>query len=148
MTRRVEKKKRRKTITKREEIKEMFIKNEADAAIIDSIQHLNISDPEFHEGAPLKYHTLRSYVSAIIKLYQIQVAQNVNTHPSPRNMAIKGFLRLIRDNVWKTIKEGYEDRALNLIRDGYIYKDIFAFVRNYYQKNKLFKHHLRTVFDF
>src|SRR6266498_6010086 len=73
MTRRVKKKKRRKTTAKREEIEEISMKDEADAAIIDSIQHLDISDPEFHKNAPLKYHTIRSYVSAIIKLYQIQI---------------------------------------------------------------------------
>ncbi len=32
--------------------------------------------------------------------------------------------------------------------DGYIYKDIFAFVRNCYQKDKSSKHHLRTALDF
>ncbi len=63
-------------------------------------------------------------------------------------MAVKGFLRLIRDNVWKIIREEHKDRALNLIMDNYIYKDIFAFVRNCYQKKKSFKHHLRTALDF
>ncbi len=37
MTRRVKKKKRRKTIAKREEIKEISIEDETDAAIINSI---------------------------------------------------------------------------------------------------------------
>ena len=83
-----------------------------------------------------------------MKFYQIQIAQGVNTYSSPRNMVVKGFLRLIRDNVWKVIREGHEDRALNLIMDNYIYEDIFAFVRNCYQKDKSFKRHLRTAFDF
>ncbi len=74
MIRRVKKKKRRKTITKKEKIKEISIEDEADAAIINNIQHLDIPDPEFYKGAPLKYHIIRSYVSAIIKFYQIQVA--------------------------------------------------------------------------
>ncbi len=72
----------------------------------------------------------------------------MNTHPSPRNMAVKGFLRLIQDNVWKVIREGHEDRAFNLIIDGYTYEDIFVFVRNCYQKKKSFKYYLRTAFDF
>ncbi len=37
MTRRVEKKKRRKTTMKKEEIKEISIKDEADAAIINNL---------------------------------------------------------------------------------------------------------------
>ena len=32
--------------------------------------------------------------------------------------------------------------------DGYIHEDIFAFVRNYYQKNKSSKRYLRTTLDF
>src|SRR6266536_4094414 len=126
MIRRVKKKKRRKTITKKEKIKEISIEDEADAAIINNIQHLDIPDPEFHKGAPLKYHTIRSYVSAIMELYQIQIAQGVNTHPSPRNMTVKGFLRSIRDNVWKTTRERHKDRALNSIIDSYTHKNIFA----------------------
>src|SRR6266498_4751164 len=63
-------------------------------------------------------------------------------------MAVKGFLRLIRDNVWKVTREGYEDRALNLIMDGYTYEDIFVFVRNCYQKDKSSERYLRTALDF
>ena len=65
------KKKKRKITTKKKKIKKISIKDEADAAIIDNIQHLNIPDPEFHKDASLKYHTIRLYVSAIIELYQI-----------------------------------------------------------------------------
>ena len=72
----------------------------------------------------------------------------MNTHPSPRNIAVKGFLRSIRDNVWKIIREEHKNRALNLIINNYTYKDIFAFVRNYYQKNKSSKRYLRTTLDF
>ncbi len=32
--------------------------------------------------------------------------------------------------------------------NNYIYKDIFAFVRNYYQKDKSFECYLRTTLDF
>ncbi len=32
--------------------------------------------------------------------------------------------------------------------DSYIYKDIFAFVRNCYQKDKSFERYLRTALDF
>ena len=63
-------------------------------------------------------------------------------------MVVKGFLRLIRDNVWKVIREGHENRALNLIINNYIYEDIFAFVRNYYQKDKSSERYLRTALDF
>ncbi len=69
MTRRVKKKKRRKITAKRKEIKKISVKDEADAAIINNIQYLDISDPEFHEGASLKYHIIRLYVSAIIEFY-------------------------------------------------------------------------------
>jgi hypothetical protein len=148
MKRRVEKKKRRKATAKKEDIEEISVEDEADAAIIDSLQHLDLPDPEFHEGAPLKYHTIRSYVSAIMELYQIQVAQGLNPHLSPRNMAVKGFLRSIRDNVWKATREGHEDRALNSIMDGYTHEDISAFVRNCYQKKKSSERHLRTALDF
>ncbi len=67
----MKKKKRRKITIKKEEIKKISIKNEADAAIINNILYLNIPDPEFHKDAPLKYYIIRSYVSAIIELYQI-----------------------------------------------------------------------------
>ena len=72
----------------------------------------------------------------------------MNTYPFLRNITVKSFLRLIRDNVWKIIREEYKNRALNLIINNYIYKDIFAFVRNYYQKKKSSKHYLGTTFDF
>ena len=72
----------------------------------------------------------------------------MNTHLSPRNMIVKGFLRLIRDNVWKITREGYKNRALNLIINNYTYKNIFAFVKNYYQKDKSSKHYLYTALDF
>ena len=50
--------------------------------------------------------------------------------------------------MWKITREGHKDRAFNLIMDNYIYKDIFAFVRNYYQKDKSFEYYLRTALDF
>ena len=73
MTRRVKKKKRKAT-AKREEIEEISVKDEVDAAIINNMQHLDIPDPEFYEGASFKYYTIRLYVSAIMEFYQIQVA--------------------------------------------------------------------------
>ena len=50
--------------------------------------------------------------------------------------------------MWKIIKKKYKNRALNLIINNYTYKDIFAFVRNYYQKDKSSEYYLRTAFDF
>ena len=83
-----------------------------------------------------------------MKLYQIQITQDVNTHFSSQNITVKDFLRSIRDNVWKTTKKEHKDRALNSIINNYTHKDIFAFVRNYYQKDKSSKRHLRTTLDF
>jgi hypothetical protein len=63
-------------------------------------------------------------------------------------MAVKGFLRSIRENVWKTTREAHEDRALNSVMDGYSHEDMFAFVRNCFQRRKSHEQHLRTALDF
>jgi hypothetical protein len=52
-------------------------------------------------------------------------------------MAVKGFLRLVRENVWKTTREAHEDRALNSVMDGYSHEDMFAFVRNLFPKEEI-----------
>jgi hypothetical protein len=148
MTRRVEKKKRRKVTAKKEKFDEIIVENKTDAAFVDGLQNLDLPDPELHEGVLFKYYTVRSYVSAIIELYQIQIAQNINPYQTPRNMAVKGFLRSIRNNVWKTTGEAHEDRALNSVINNYNYEDMFAFVRNCFRKEKSHKRHLRTALDF
>ena len=74
MTRRVEKKKRRKATAKKEKFDEMTVKEETDAAFFDGLQNLDLPDPELYEGAPLKYHTVRSYVSAIRVVFHMRYA--------------------------------------------------------------------------
>jgi hypothetical protein len=48
MTRRVEKK-RRKATAKKEEFEEMTVEEEADAALVDGLQNLDVPNPESHE---------------------------------------------------------------------------------------------------
>jgi hypothetical protein len=69
ITRRVEKKKRRKVMAKKEEFDKMIVKEEIDAALVNGLQNLDFPDPELYEGVFLKYYIVRFYVSAIMKLY-------------------------------------------------------------------------------
>jgi hypothetical protein len=80
MTRRVKKKKRRKVTAKKEKFDEIIVEKEIDTAFVNGLQNFDFPDPELYKGVSFKYHTVRSYVSAIMELYQIQVTQGINLY--------------------------------------------------------------------
>ena len=80
ITRRVKKKKRRKVTAKKEEFDKITVKKKIDAVFVNGLQNFDFPDPELYENVFFKYYIIRSYVSAIMELYQIQITQGINLY--------------------------------------------------------------------
>ena len=103
------------------------------------------------EGAPLKYDTVKSYVSAIMDLYHYQLAMKLHSNPSPRGYGVRAVLKDIQMTTWRRIRERHEDRAIGTVLDSYTRDDLLAFVNACWQEGHS-KHSVsqysRTLLDF
>ena len=96
----------------------------------------------------------RGYISAIIQLYNRQIALSEHNYPSLKSLAIKAHLKAVRAEVWRITRETFKDRALGSIMDGYNHEDIYHIVNTYWKEKggkkgyKTYEVYLRTSLNF
>jgi hypothetical protein len=73
------------------------------------------SDIEADKGSLFVKTTLECYVSAIVDLYEEQVAQGTNSHPHPRGPGIKALLQSRDLERSKNDRESLKDRGKGAI---------------------------------
>jgi len=118
--------------------------------IVDGLVEGTRDDPKEQDGTPLKYNTVRLWVSAVMDLYHLQIAQGLHSLPSPKGYGVKGTLKDVQAKSFQRIRELHEDRALNTILDSYTKEDLHAFVSWCWQKATIkdVESHQRTLLDF
>jgi hypothetical protein len=52
-------------------------------------------------ATPLKYNTAKTYISAVMDLYNQQIARGNHSYPNPRGFGVRGHLS---PELWDTIK--------------------------------------------
>jgi hypothetical protein len=109
-------------------------------------------DPGNDEGSPLKHSSVVVWVSAIVDLYNIQIAKGLHSNPHPRNFAVRNTLKMVQSTAWRRIRELHEDRAVNTILDAYTTQELQNFVRHCWSAPAITKLNVdsysRTLLDF
>ena len=102
------------------------------------------------KGDPLKHNTVEVWVSAIIDLYNVQVAKQLHSNPHPRGFAVRSALKDVQSRAWKRIRESHEDRAVNTSLDAYTPEDLQNFVRHCWTAGNRANvdSYMRTLLDF
>jgi hypothetical protein len=67
----------------------------------------------------LKWGSVRSYVTAITDLYNIQKARNMNSNPSPRAAPIRDFIKALQHRDTALAKQNYADKGQDTYLDDY-----------------------------
>ena len=67
----------------------------------------------------LKWSSVRSYVSAIQDLYQLQKARNINSNPPPRDTGTKAFIKALQRRDTALERENYVDKGRDTHLNGY-----------------------------
>jgi hypothetical protein len=118
--------------------------------IVDGLVEGTKDNPKEQDGTPLKYNTVRLWVSAVMDLYHVQIARGLHSLPSPKGFGVKGALKDVQAKTFQRIRELHEDRALNTILDSYTKEDLHAFVSWCWQKAtvKDVESYQRTLLDF
>lgn len=118
--------------------------------IVDGFVGGTQDSPTEQDGTPLKYNTVRMWVSAIMDLYHLQIAQGLHSLPSPKGYGVKGTLKDVRAKSFQRIRELHEDRALNTLLDSYSNEDLRAFVSWCWGKATIkdVEPYMRTLLDF
>jgi hypothetical protein len=80
-------------------------------------------DIEADKGSLLVKTTLECYVSAIVELYEEQVAQGTNSYPHPRGPGIKALLQSRDLERSKNDRESFKDRGNGAAGAGYTEKE-------------------------
>jgi hypothetical protein len=81
------------------------------------------SDIKADKGSLFVKSTLECYVSAIVELYEEQVAQGTNNHPHPRGPGIKALLQSRDLERSKNDRESFKDRGNGVAGAGYTEKE-------------------------
>ena len=118
--------------------------------IVDGLVEGTKDNPKEQDGTPLKYNTVRLWVSAVMDLYHVQIARGLHSLPSPKGFGVKGALKDVQAKTFQRIRELHEDRALNTILDSYTKEDLDAFVSWCWHKAtvKDVESYQRTLLDF
>ena len=107
-------------------------------------------EEEAEEGNPVKHSTAEVWVSAVIDLYNVQIAKGQHSYPHPRGFAVRSALKDVQSKAWKRIRELHEDRAANTILDAYTPQDLQNFVRHCWTAGTRANvdSYMRTLLDF
>ena len=107
-------------------------------------------EEEEAEGNPLKHSTVEVWVSAVIDLYNVQIAKHQHSNPHPRGFAVRSALKDVQSRAWKRIRESHEDRAVNTLLDAYTPGDLQNFVRHCWTAGTRANvdSYMRTLLDF
>ena len=107
-------------------------------------------EEEEEEGNPLKHSTVEVWVSAVIDLYNVQIAKHQHSNPHPRGFAVRSALKDVQSRAWKRIRESHEDRAVNTLLDAYTPGDLQNFVRHCWTAGTRANvdSYMRTLLDF
>ncbi|KAN0087238.1 Transcriptional activator of glycolytic enzymes domain containing protein [Elaphomyces granulatus] len=102
------------------------------------------------EGNPLKHSTVEVWVSAIIDLYNVQIAKHQHSNPHPRGFTVRSALKDVQSRAWKRIRESHEDRVINTLLDAYTPEDLQNFVRHCWTAGTRANvdSYMRTLLDF
>jgi hypothetical protein len=121
----------------------------ADADAVD-VEAANSEDEErsFESSLRLQYNTVRSYVSAIQKLYDVQRTRGMNPAPRPQSVALKAMQKSILRTTWARKRSEYADRGKNTIKDSYTPSQIPAHTSAVWNESKQIACALRTQVDF
>ncbi len=98
----------------------------ADLAELYDIDVANDGAPDFpadcnvaqESCSRIGVQTIRRYVSALTNLWSIQVAQQVNSSPSPRNALVRNFISALEREQVQRGHESHQTRGIVLI---YVY---------------------------
>ncbi|KAK4118068.1 hypothetical protein N657DRAFT_584317, partial [Parathielavia appendiculata] len=116
----------------------------------DEVPAADSGDEEgsFESSLKLQYNTVRSYVSAIQKLYDIQRTRGMNPAPRPQGVALKAMQKSILRTTWARKRSEYADRGENTIKDSYTPSQILVHTSAVWNEPKQIACALRTQVDF
>jgi hypothetical protein len=100
------------------------------------------------EGALLKYNSAKGYISAILDLYNQQIARGEHQNPNPRGLGVRGHLKDLRAATFARIRALHEDRAIGTIVDSYSPDLMHRFVEHCWSTTSWVEPRLRTALDF
>jgi hypothetical protein len=124
---------------------------DADADAVDvELEAMDSGDEDrsFESSLKLQYNTVRSYVSAIQKLYDVQRTRGMNPAPRPQSVALKAMQKSILRMTWARKHSEYADRGENTIKDSYTPSQIPAHTSAVWNESKQIACALRTQVDF
>jgi hypothetical protein len=102
----------------------------------------------FESQLKLQYNTVRSYVSAIHKLYDEQKSRGINPAPRPQGIALKALKRSILTTTWSRKRKEYTDRGVSTLKDMYSPAQIPDHTAVAWKERKEVACALRTQVDF
>ena len=122
--------------------------NESERLAEEAADAIDASANPDPAGAPLKYNTARGYISAVLDIYNRQIALKLHNNPNPRGLGVKGHLKELQASTHERIRAHHEDRAIGTILDGYSLDTLRAFVERCWEPTTRVEPYLRTSLDF
>ena len=116
----------------------------------ESDDHEPDSDSEGFVFSRLKfqYNSVRSYISAIQRLYEEQKTRGQNPTPRPQGIALKALKGNILRQTWARKRSERADRGEGTIKDSYIPSQILDHTTIVWQERKAIGCAFRTQVDF
>lgn len=109
-------------------------------------------DPDGEGFAPsrlkLQYNSVRSYISAIQRLYEEQKTRGLNPAPRPQGIALKALKENILRKTWARRRSERADRGEGTIKDSYAPSQIPDHTTVVWQERKAIGCAFRTQVDF
>ena len=84
----------------------------------------------------LAYNSVRTYVSALMALYESQRSRGLNTGSNPRGAGLKALMDSLLRTEYKRKKESYIDRAEGTVLDGYSIEDMKLITTGLWKQEK------------
>jgi len=105
-----------------------------------------------HQQKKLKYQTVRTYIIAVVNLFESQVSRGLNSvNNTPHGHALKALQDSLKQNETRQKREQYDNRAIGTIQDGYNAAEMVSIAKHLWSSDAnttKAEQQLRTLVDF